>query len=348
MKTQFIHIQNIEDVDTSKISVYDLNKRYIDSTGNMYGLRYNRALRKVEVIRILRTTQDRAELIKNRMIETRLMNRRKQKEENSDEPLLNDSDAFFDTEIQEDELPESPASADESPKVMDETSRMIEEATSDDVQPDKLIAQKDQETEEDRKLETIEDEQKEFNPSHFITQMFDKMSLHKDRFKGIISNIQHSKTISPDERELVNAFEDTVRSIELDGFHKMDTALALYREINEYPRPVSYYMTHLDGRSRKLVNNISTDKQKYNFVLFYEMEEMMRQVYKVFYKYTEKFYAILDEIELENTGKTNNQQRQQISDARFTLESNEKEVKDALTGLTVLQQYLMNEQNFIS
>lgn len=55
MKTRFIRIRDISQLDLSKISVYDLGNRYIDAGGNMFGLRYNRADKKIEVIKIIRT-----------------------------------------------------------------------------------------------------------------------------------------------------------------------------------------------------------------------------------------------------------------------------------------------------
>lgn len=55
MKTKFIRINEISEVNTAKISVRDLNNRYIDKQGNMYGLKYNRKTRKVEILKIIRT-----------------------------------------------------------------------------------------------------------------------------------------------------------------------------------------------------------------------------------------------------------------------------------------------------
>ena len=60
MKNIIIRINDISDIDTSKISVYDLNNRYVDSRGNMYGLKYNKALRKMEIIKIVRTHEKNA------------------------------------------------------------------------------------------------------------------------------------------------------------------------------------------------------------------------------------------------------------------------------------------------
>ncbi|HPJ33620.1 MAG TPA: hypothetical protein PK358_02215 [Spirochaetota bacterium] len=54
MKKRIIRIADVSEIDTSKISVYDLNNRYIDPIGNMFGLKYNRDTRKVEIIKLER------------------------------------------------------------------------------------------------------------------------------------------------------------------------------------------------------------------------------------------------------------------------------------------------------
>ncbi|HEY1405693.1 MAG TPA: hypothetical protein VF857_03700 [Spirochaetota bacterium] len=71
MKTQFIQIQDIAEIDTSKVTVYDMNKRYIDRAGNMYSLRYNRETKKVEVIKVMRTTARNQTYFTQKMIENR-------------------------------------------------------------------------------------------------------------------------------------------------------------------------------------------------------------------------------------------------------------------------------------
>jgi len=55
MKTRFIKIDDVSDIDTTQATVYDLTNRYIDTSGNMYGLKYNRETRKIEIVRLMRT-----------------------------------------------------------------------------------------------------------------------------------------------------------------------------------------------------------------------------------------------------------------------------------------------------
>ena len=51
--SRIIRVASVEDIDLTKVSVYDLNNRYVDSQGNMYGLKYNRSDKKIEVIKML-------------------------------------------------------------------------------------------------------------------------------------------------------------------------------------------------------------------------------------------------------------------------------------------------------
>ncbi len=68
MKNVIIRINDISDIDTSKISVYDLNNRYVDTHGTMFGLRYNKGARKIEVIKIVRTHEKNAASFQQKII----------------------------------------------------------------------------------------------------------------------------------------------------------------------------------------------------------------------------------------------------------------------------------------
>jgi len=71
MKKRIIRIKDVTQIDTSKISVYDLNNRYIDPLGNIFGLKYNRPGRKIEIIKLERvhtsqTQQYNRQIFRNR------------------------------------------------------------------------------------------------------------------------------------------------------------------------------------------------------------------------------------------------------------------------------------------
>ncbi|MFC1668778.1 hypothetical protein ACFL20_00175 [Spirochaetota bacterium] len=55
MKNRIIRINKISDIDTSKVSVYDMNNRYLDNDGNIYGLKYDKVQKKIDIIKLVRT-----------------------------------------------------------------------------------------------------------------------------------------------------------------------------------------------------------------------------------------------------------------------------------------------------
>ena len=76
MKNRIIRINDISDIDKSKISVYDLNNRYIDSKGNLFGLKYDRISKKVDIIKLMRTHTEDANQIQHEMIKKKITENR--------------------------------------------------------------------------------------------------------------------------------------------------------------------------------------------------------------------------------------------------------------------------------
>lgn len=68
MKTRFIRIKDITDIDTSKVSTYDFNNRYIDEKGNMYGLKYDKEDRKIKIIKLIRTPVKAASYFEKKLV----------------------------------------------------------------------------------------------------------------------------------------------------------------------------------------------------------------------------------------------------------------------------------------
>ena len=92
MKSPIIRINDVSEINTSKISVYDLNNRYIDKRGNMYGLKYDRMSKKIQVIRILRTLAEEAPVIHQKIVKKKF-----------EEAMSPSEDEFPEDEFEEDE-----------------------------------------------------------------------------------------------------------------------------------------------------------------------------------------------------------------------------------------------------
>lgn len=88
MQIRYVYIDDISKIDHTKATVYDLNKRYIDSEGNMYGLRYNRESKKIDVIRLVRTSVQHAQIIAKRMHANLLSKKSSSESVRSSEPSI--------------------------------------------------------------------------------------------------------------------------------------------------------------------------------------------------------------------------------------------------------------------
>ncbi len=88
----------MSDINTAKVSIYDLNNRYVDKKGNLFGLKYNRLTKKVDIIKLMRTHNEDASAIQQQVIQKKISESRKPLDEISISSL-ND----FGTDISEDD-----------------------------------------------------------------------------------------------------------------------------------------------------------------------------------------------------------------------------------------------------
>ncbi len=105
-KARIIRIDDVSGIDTAKISIYDLNNRYIDKKGNLYGLKYNRLTKKVEIIKLMRTHFEDASVIQQQVIQKKITESRKPLDEITDTSLndfgtdlMDDDEKHYDPEV---------------------------------------------------------------------------------------------------------------------------------------------------------------------------------------------------------------------------------------------------------
>jgi len=98
MKKKIIRINDISEIDTSKISVYDLNNRYVDPKGNLFGLKYDRLSRKVEIIKLERMLASEIQQIQKKLLHNKEVDSTKS-DDLYNEPIAKSEEAFFEPEI---------------------------------------------------------------------------------------------------------------------------------------------------------------------------------------------------------------------------------------------------------
>ncbi|MBN1500298.1 MAG: hypothetical protein JW982_09085 [Spirochaetes bacterium] len=296
MSTRFIYVESINEIDPSKATVYDLNKRYIDGYGNMYGLRYNRIDKKVEVIKLLRTTSIHADKVEKRMIEQRKMEYLLEKRKNQDSGRSEDS--YSENEYDENE--------DYS-------------ATSKTIIPD-----------------------------IFIQERMDQLKTHKQRLEGLFHNFKDSNIINRDDRNLTNKVDELFRNLEIDCISKIDKSESTYRELTEYPRGISYYLAKFDKKAKQIVDSLYSDEKKMNYIIYFELFTMYREIYKNMEQLLLNIGNFLDEFSQEYIAKLSTSDKQHFSDTRTTITNTMHEVREIFEVLNRFELYLLDSRNFSS
>ena len=287
MKTTFIKINNISEINPSKISVHDLNNRYIDKEGKMFGLKYNRKTRKVSIIRIIRTTAKSADYF-NQMLRTQ-----KKEDRLNNRPNVQ-------------EFSENPEFADD--------------VTSEDEQP--------------------------FDFNRFITETVELMHTHKSRVSGIMMNIKNSRMIQENDKINSTHLNDLFRNLEIDGIQRIDKALTDYKELKNYPRSLSYYVSKLDTRNRRILDELDSDTKKMSFVFAAEMYYTIKTLYRTFYKILTDFNNFISEISPGGPRDITSAERQYFLDAKISTENTIDDISSLLDKLKYFDDYLMDINNF--
>jgi hypothetical protein len=298
MKTEFITITDISEIDTSKATVYDLNKRFIDPRGNMYGLKYNRSIKKIEVIRLMRTAAKNEAYFTQKMI----LNQRN----SSSKPEDQATDHSNQFKIPPVEGPLGDFSVDEG-----DIGEIIEQ------EPGSNFVSNAADTEK-------------FEPDIFIDETLKTVATHKERLSGIALNINNAKIYNYDDRELSGKLDDLLRNLSIDGEQRIDKFNNYYRELKEYPRSIQFYFTRMDPKLQDIINKLTSDGAKMRFIYLIETHNNFQSLYKSLQKSLKDLLAHLLGLSSDHLSILNQLEKQHLEDAKITIENTLTEIRDLL------------------
>lgn len=316
MKTRFIRINDISQIDLSKVSVYDLRNRYIDVKGNMFGLKYNRAEKKIEIIKIIRTLARGAGYYSQQVL--------KRKEHNTQTAPHDDTKEI---EVDDDEI-----SSAEQDAVAGMTAG-YEEAPAGD------------ESEEKAAVPAVENDD-EWSPDYFISKAIAIMESHKSRLNGIIMNVKNSNIVPANDKMGSTYLIDVFRNIDLDGVQRIDAMLNSHKELVSYPRSIVYYVAKLDTRSKNIVDALDTDSRKMRFIYLSEMYFSIRNLYRSLKTTLNELKDFLSEYEEKHAGKISYNEEKILQDGKTSISNTISEINMMLSGCKKLESFIYNEGNF--
>ncbi len=303
-KVRIIRISSVEDVDVSKISVYDLGNRYVDARGNMYGLKYNRKEKKIEIIKLIRTPARSAGYFNKKVLEYR----RGQMKEG-----------------QEDAVNEIVEGADR-PELQSEYNEKPEETNTDEI-PSEISLKANL-----------------FDADAFIKRAVESMKNHRERLNGIMMNIKNSNVIRETDREASTYLIDVFRTLDIDGVQRIDKILAEHKELVSYPRSLVYYLSRLDTRSKNIVDALGGESTKMRFIFLVEMFFAIRNLYKNLHKVLQELADFLASKNLDEARGLSHGELKMFEDGQISVKSTIAEAEEIIQGCMRLENHIFKDK----
>lgn len=315
----FIPINSIADIDPEKISIRDINKRYIDREGNKYATRFNLQSRKVEVVRIVKTraeAQRVSQQIRKERHEIRRSNRR------SEEPEASSGPSGVPDYDEEPEGSSGPSSIRE-PEIPE-----FDDLESDDLAPSDLggsgsgmpaagVASSAPGPDMHSGV---------FIEQHLIDDIVSHLSRCKEGQQVVINNLKNSRCFDGTGNEL----NDLIREVDLDCWQASENAINYYKELYGYPRSVAQYIIRLSPEERERVEALADDTERMEIIRRLETRRGFEQLYQKIHSLSERMLSLISSVPADMASQLMAAQRQQLEDANASTEILLGEVNEKL------------------
>ena len=280
---EYIPIENIEDIDTTQISIRDINRRYIDRNGFRYATRFNLNTRKIEVVRIVKGRQE-AEMVRRRLQTESEMRQVHMTHDLDDEPPGVYASASVNQESEESIAIELPGD-----------------------EPDVDIAPYDGDVADTGN----------FFEGQFMEECSKDFEKIKERITGINNFIRASKYF---EHHPSPEYSELLREIDIECIQRSDKAVNYYKELISYPRPVGYYISRLSPDDKKIADALDDDEEKMELVKRWEIRAAFDDAFNVIVKTIGKLKNILSGISETQFKNMDSVRQQAIQDANMAVD----------------------------
>lgn len=328
-KYHYIKIDSISDIDPLKLSISQIQQRYIDKDNNRYALRFNKEIRRIEILKLVgnhfelvphhHTTNSKGEGAPNEA-----------KPGNQTQPTP--------SPIISEDLRANPilgkliSTPDPKPSTPDTTSKPIEISKDklspvveenlmrEDVDLDIFDGEEPPKPEEtlshEGLLNTPEPPKPEEEIDHTqinantrleegsgektaqqrIDDFLKIIANYRERITAIIRNLQSSRIfeLTGDPSENKNIVGNFSREMEATVFEAIDKMIDLHKEMTSYPRPITYYISKAPVEKREEMKLIESDKEKLNNLHLFEMQRHTDSIIKDLKKLSLQLLNILN------------------------------------------------------
>ncbi|MCB1324755.1 MAG: hypothetical protein H7A21_11205 [Spirochaetales bacterium] len=315
----YIPINSIDEIDPARISIRDINKRYVDREGNRYATRFNLQTRQIEVVRLFKNRQEalrlRQDILKDRA-EERIRRR--------DEIRARRAAEAEDLDVEEasqnpERRPEPVASA---PPEDDLDLEGLELSDVEPPQPKRGAAP------------PPEPPEKMFIEKQFVEELAQELSRTKERQQVILN---HLKNAHYWEKGKAGDFSEIERELDLECWQECESAVNYYRELYGYPRSVSHYMIRLDEDEKKKAEAMPDDAARMEMIRRWETRRTFRKMFEVIRKKTERLVELAGAISEQEMRALPAAQQKQVQDSRVSADLSIKDAERRLREIDYWQ-----------
>jgi len=277
-KQTYIKIGNISEIDPNKLSISQINQRFIDNDNNRYALRFNKDTRRIEIIKI--TTVQGVEVVKSTVDAPQktpdiVAPQVKLPVESAPSKPIHTPD---DGEIDRRSSPRSGGPNSEESLLGGDTDLDIM-----GIQESKIDSTLGNTTSKDESPAAINLDKPEARvPGQLIEHFIKVLTSYKEKANAIIRNIQSSRIfeLTGDPSENKNIVGNLAREFEAQIFESIDKMVDMHKEMTSYPRPITYYISKAPADMREEMRFIESDREKLDKLHLFEMQRHTTTIVK--------------------------------------------------------------------
>lgn len=329
----YIPINSIDDIDPRKISIRDINKRYVDRNGNRYATRFNLETRRVEVVQLFKNKQEALQ------VRTRILEQKKAEQKERGSRLKGDSEVAADPgvtggkqaahsmpgeDIPVNDMDDMEMGLDDLDVEMADQSPFQGDASEQPASPPAISASAAEDDEGDfdtNAAQPVAPSQRVFIEKQFMEEKSAELGKIKERQQIILNNLKSSNYW--DSKTDIN-LTDLEREMDLSVWQPADEAVNYYRELYGYPRSVGHYMMRLLPEDKQAVESEPDETRRLTMIQRRETRRTFEEIFKKIKSYT---HRLMEMVKTADTAKV-----------RSLPANSQKSLNDALVSSQILIQ----------
>ncbi|MDF3819497.1 hypothetical protein P3G55_06285 [Leptospira sp. 96542] len=286
-KHAYIKIDSISDVDPNRLSISQIQQRYIDKDNNRYALRFNKDTRRIEIIK-LNANQSFEVVPREPSVTEEKPPPRSQNQilPSVEKTTTVDNQPTKSPDSQNDSHPEWEENLMQADVDLDifegEDVPTISIDKQDEVFIPKEVIPNDEKAPQEETNVTQDLSAENLTAYQRIEDFIKLLATYKERANAIIRNLQASRIfeVTGDPSENKNLVGNFAREMESLIFEAVDKMVDLHKEMTSYPRPITYYISKAPMEKREEMKLIESDKDKLQNLHLFEMQRHTENIIK--------------------------------------------------------------------